>query len=57
MQKEHTSQPVPQSQAEIEKQLFGDTPPKDRFDEASRKAFLNTVDYYMRDGGQFRKLK
>ncbi len=44
------------TQASIEKQLFGDSQPKDRFDAASRKAFLNSVTRLMANGGQFKKV-
>lgn len=47
---------TPETQASIEHKLFGEKEPKDRFDAASRQAFLNNVSHLMRDGGQLKRL-
>ena len=40
----------------IEKLLFGDAKPLDKFDEASRYAFLTTVKTLLQDGGKLQRL-
>lgn len=40
----------------IEKLLFGDAKPLNKFDEASRHAFLTTVKTLLQDGGKLQRL-
>ncbi len=40
----------------MEKLLFGDAKPLNKFDEASRQAFLTTVKTLMQDGGKLQRL-
>jgi hypothetical protein len=40
----------------IEKFLFGDAKPLNKFDEASRHAFLTTVKTLLQDGGKLQRL-
>lgn len=57
MQNQQTNQAAtPETQASIEKQLFGDSTPTGPLDAASRKAFLNSVSRLMADGGQLKRL-